>query len=231
MFDSKKELLERIFLSKSRLLEVEEVRFRRGEVTGPADSKLADELAAFANSRGGVLVLGVSDRPREVVGIPLDRLDSVVGFVRHVCTQLIEPTLNPIGPLDVQVDRACRFVGRNMKVAAFKGLGRVDRPQFDMTAVFEAVVNAVAHRDYSIYGSKIRLRLFADRLEIYSPGEIPNTLEPENLLHIQSSRNEVVSSLLAKCPVPTDVPWLATDRKTLMDKRGEGMRIIVGEQY
>ena len=196
MFDSKKELLERIFLSKSRLLEVEEVRFRRGEVTGPADSKLADELAAFANSRGGVLVLGVSDRPREVVGIPLDRLDSVVGFVRHVCTQLIEPTLNPIGPLDVQVDRACRFVGRNMKVAAFKGLGRVDRPQFDMTAVFEAVVNAVAHRDYSIYGSKIRLRLFADRLEIYSPGEIPNTLEPENLLHIQSSRNEVVSSLL-----------------------------------
>ena len=131
------------------------------------------------------------------------------------------------GPLDVQVDRACRFVGRNMKVAAFKGLGRVDQPQFDMTAVFEAVVNAVAHRDYSIHGSKIRLRLFADRLEIYSPGEIPNTLEPENLLHIQSSRNEVVSSLLAKCPVPTGIPRLATDRKTLMDKRGEGMRIIV----
>ena len=131
------------------------------------------------------------------------------------------------GPLDVQVDGACRFVGRNMKVAAFKGLGRVDRPQFDMTAVFEAVVNAVAHRDYSIHGSKIRLRLFANRLEIYSPGEIPNTLEPENLLHIQSSRNEVVSSLLAKCPVPTGVPRLATDRKTLMDKRGEGMCIIV----
>ena len=390
MLDRKKELLERIFLNESRLLELEEVRFRRGEVTGPADSKLADELAAFANSRGGVLVLGVSDRPREVIGIPLHRLDSVVGFVRHVCTQLVEPTLNPIvdrlwlpsttgeelavvkveirkslfvhrspsgylyrladekramspdylarlfqqrsqtrmirfdeqivseatlealstdlwerfrtsrtqderdsllsklrmtrkdddgvlrptvagvlmaapdprqwlpnafiqavayrgtqvqprgmsesyqldaadisGPLDVQVDRACRFVGRNMKVAAFKRLGRVDQPQFDMTAVFEAIVNAVAHRDYSIYGSKIRLRLFADRLEIYSPGEIPNTLEPENLLHIQSSRNEVVSSLLAKCPVPTDVPWLATDRKTLMDKRGEGMRIIV----
>ena len=71
MLDRKKELLERIFLNESRLLELEEVRFRRGEVTGPADSKLADELAAFANSRGGVLVLGVSDRPREVVGIPL----------------------------------------------------------------------------------------------------------------------------------------------------------------
>ena len=39
-----------------------------------------------------------------------------------------------------------------------------------MTAVFEAVVNAVAHRDYSVHGSKIRLRLFSDRLELYSPG-------------------------------------------------------------
>ena len=114
-----------------------------------------------------------------------------------------------------------------MKVAAFKSLGRVDRPQFDMTAVFEAVVNAVAHRDYSIHGSKIRLRVFTDRLELYSPGAIPNTIEPENLLHIQSSRNEVLSSLLAKCPVPSEIPWLATDRRTLMDKRGEGMRIIV----
>ena len=52
-------------------------------------------------------------------------------------------------------------------------------------------------------------------------------MEPENLLHIQSSRNEVLSSLLAKCPVPTGIRWLATDRKRLMDRRGEGMRIIV----
>ena len=96
MFDSKKELLDKILLGESTFLELKEVRFKRGQVTGPSEPKLADELAAFANSRGGVLVLGVSDRPREVVGIPLDRLDSVVGFVRHVCTQLIEPTLNPI---------------------------------------------------------------------------------------------------------------------------------------
>ena len=96
MFDSKKELLDKIFLGETTFLELKEVRFKRGQVTGPSEPKLADELAAFANSRGGVLVLGVSDRPREVVGIPLDRLDSVVGFVRHVCTQLVEPTLNPI---------------------------------------------------------------------------------------------------------------------------------------
>jgi predicted HTH transcriptional regulator len=96
-----------------------------------------------------------------------------------------------------------------------------------MTAVFEAVVNAVAHRDYSIYGSKIRLRLFGDRLELYSPGAIPNTMTVESLPYRQSARNEVLSSLLAKCPVPADAPWLRTDRQTLMDKRGEGVRIIL----
>ena len=82
------------------------------------------------------------------------------------------------GPLDRQVDEACRFVAKNMKVAGFKHLGRVDRPQFDMTAVFEAMVNAVAHRDYSIHGSKIRLRLFADRLELYSPVRFPTRWSP-----------------------------------------------------
>ncbi len=131
------------------------------------------------------------------------------------------------GPLDEQVELACRFVARNMKVRGFKDMGRVDRPQFDITAVFEAMVNAVAHRDYSIHGAKIRLRLFEDRLEIYSPGSLMNSMTPENLVHLQASRNEVVTSLLAKCPVPDDLPWVDSDRRTLMDRRGEGVRIIM----
>ena len=131
------------------------------------------------------------------------------------------------GPLDVQVVEACRFVAKNMKVAAFKYMGRLDRPQFDMAAVFEAMVNAVAHRDYSIHGSKIRLRLFSDRLELYSPGALPNTIGVEELPYLQSARNEIITSLLAKCPVPPDEEWLTTDRLTMMDKRGEGVRIIM----
>ena len=131
------------------------------------------------------------------------------------------------GPLDVQVVEACRFVAKNMKVAAFKYMGRLDRPQFDMAAVFEAMVNAVAHRDYSIHGSKIRLRLFSDRLELYSPGSLPNTIAVEELAYLQSARNEIITSLLAKCPIPPDEEWLTTDRLTMMDKRGEGVRIIM----
>jgi predicted HTH transcriptional regulator len=114
-----------------------------------------------------------------------------------------------------------------MKIGAIKTMGRRDIPQYDLTAVFEAMVNAVAHRDYSIYGSKIRLRLFADRLEIYSPGTIANTMTVESLMYRQAVRNETLTSLLAKCPVPYELEWLVTDRHTFMDKRGEGVRIIM----
>jgi predicted HTH transcriptional regulator len=131
------------------------------------------------------------------------------------------------GPVAEQVLSACRFVYRNMKIAATKDLGRLDLPQFDLGAVFEAVVNAVAHRDYSIYGSKIRLRTYADRLEIFSPGTIPNSMTVDSLAFRQSARNETLTSLLAKSPVPADLEWLNTDRRTLMDRRGEGVPLIL----
>ena len=73
------------------------------------------------------------------------------------------------------------------------------------------MVNAVAHRDYSMQDAKIRLRLFADRLEIYSPGTIPNTITVDSLAYRQAARNETITSLLAKCGVP-DEEGLQTGR-------------------
>lgn len=131
-----------------------------------------------------------------------------------------------VGPLDQQVLAACHFVKKNMRIQASKHEGRHDLPQFDLTAVFEALVNAVAHRDYAIHGAKIRLRLFADRLELYSPGAIPNTMTVESLPYRQASRNEAITSLLAKCPVQGGDRDF-TDRGAMMDKRGEGVRIIL----
>ena len=131
------------------------------------------------------------------------------------------------GPLDRQVAEAFRFVSRNMRTAARKDIARTDFPQYDMTAVFEALVNAVAHRDYASYGSKIRLRLFADRLELYSPGALANTMTVQDLPHRQSARNEVITSLLARCPIPEGLPGLKTERTNIMDKRGEGVLLIL----
>ena len=56
-----------------------------------------------------------------------------------------------------------RFAVRNMRVAARKTPGRVDMPQYSPEAIFEALVNAVAHRDYSMSGRRIRLSMFEDR--------------------------------------------------------------------
>jgi len=129
--------------------------------------------------------------------------------------------------LDQQILGACAFVRKNMKVAALKRAqgGRQDLPQFDMLAVFEAVTNAVAHRDYSMAGAKVRLRLFDDRLELYSPGMLPNTMTPESLPFRQAARNEALTSLLARCPINDNS--LASHRSRIMDKRGEGVSIVL----
>ena len=131
------------------------------------------------------------------------------------------------GPLDHQIFDACDFVRKNMRTAARKlpNGGRDDLPQFDMQAVFEAITNAVAHRDYSMAGSKVRLRLFVDRLELYIPGRLANTMTPDSLEYRQVSRNEAVTSLLARCQV--DRPEIASHRSHIMDKRGEGVPIIL----
>jgi len=133
------------------------------------------------------------------------------------------------GPLDMQIKEACKFVQRNMRISAIKNPGRIETPQYSLNAVFEAIVNAVAHRDYSIYGSKIRLHIFSDRLELYSPGSIPNTMTIESLSLRQSSRNELLSSLLARCPMNFDAT--GSKRVFIMDKRGEGVPIILSESF
>ena len=96
MFATRSELLEKIRLGEDSFLELKEVRFAGVKVRGPEQNDLADELAAFANSHGGVLVLGVQDKTREVLGIPLDRLDEVEALVRQACDDSVKPVLAPL---------------------------------------------------------------------------------------------------------------------------------------
>ena len=131
------------------------------------------------------------------------------------------------GSLDTQVEGACLFVAANQRIRASKDLGRTDAPQYDMASVFEAVVNAVAHRDYSMALSNIRLRMFADRIELDTPGALPNTMTIDMLPYRQVGRNAGITSLLARCPVPEGISGLQTQRATLMDRRGEGVQVIL----
>ena len=131
------------------------------------------------------------------------------------------------GPLDRQIRDAVNFARRNTRVAARKAPGRVEIPQFNPRAVFEAVVNAAVHRDYSIADAKIRLFLFDDRLELYSPGALPNTLPIDAMRQRQVTRNETLASLLRMLEVG-DVHGTG-DRQYYLEQRGEGVPIIYEE--
>lgn len=132
------------------------------------------------------------------------------------------------GPLDRQIMDAYKFVDRYNQVSALKDIGRMERPQYSMRAVFEALVNAVVHRDYSKSGSKIRLFLFADRLELSSPGALANTLTVENLRYVQVTRNELLARLLSEVSVEDNVQ-IQVNRSHFLEGRGEGVGIILNE--
>ena len=379
--NSIEDLARRIRLGEDSALELKSVAVAGGRVKDLRRNDFADELAAFANTRGGTVVLGVDDKTRTVTGIPLESLDAVEAWTREICNDSIQPVLDadiyklelqgsdgravPVirieisrslfvhrspggyfrrlgsskremapemlarlfqersqsrtirfdesvvpgtapgdldyaltrrflreeladggitedaarklcvvadddhgvsrltlagvllctrepqrwlphayiqavsyagertdvdyqtdardigGPLDEQVAEALHFVRRNMLVRATKSVARAEQPQFCRRAIFEALVNAVAHRDYSMVGARVRLHMFADRLELYVPGALANTLTPDSLHLRQSSRNELVVSLLARCHAPADL-----GRSRLMDRRGDGVPII-----
>jgi predicted HTH transcriptional regulator len=384
MFDSPGELLRKIRLGEDTSLELKRVAFRGDRLSEPRRDDLADEIAAIANTADGAFVFGVDDQTREILGMPIDRLDTLERTVFEICTQTIRPAVlfrsyrmelpdssetlrailkveiprslfvhespggylhrqgsskrkmapdvlarlfqqrsqarilrfeeqavpetgfsdlderlwqrflgpqpgEPIdklrklslltfddsgheratvagvlmcsqaperwlpsayieavryrgvkqdshyqldaqritGPLDQQVRFALLFARRNMSVFARKNPGRIETPQFSIRALFEAIVNAVAHRDYSIHGSKIRLLQFDDRLELYSPGALPNTVTVESLPLRQSTRNELLTTLLSRSPV--DDPNGETGRQFYMEKRGDGVPIILDE--
>lgn len=385
MADETEQLLRRIRLGEDSTLELKRVVVAGNKVSDPSRDAMSDELAAFANSRApeGMVLLGVDDKSRSILGIPVGQLDLVETWLRQICNDSIDPPLavgirklelpndsgvqtpvirvdvarslfvhqsaggfyqrigsskrkmavealarllqersqtrvirfdeSPVprtgpedldrahsarfmragtaasdadlrklrlivedeegrarlsvagvllataepqtwlphamiqavayrgaradrhyqldardigGPLDAQAIEALHFVRRNMRVAAIKDLGRREIPQWSERAVFEALVNAVAHRDYTMAGARIRLHLFEDRLELFVPGALANTLTPDSLHLRQYSRNELVVSLLARCPIPGNE---ALGRLFLMDRRGDGVPIIQEE--
>ena len=89
-------LLERIRLGEDSTLELKQVLLSGTNVTDPRCRDFSDELAGMANGSGGTVVLGVADRSREILGIPIDRLDSVETWVREICNDSITPPLDAI---------------------------------------------------------------------------------------------------------------------------------------
>ncbi len=378
------ELLTMIRLGEDTGVEFKEARFSGDRVVTPERDKLAKEISAMANAKGGWLLLGVEDKTHKVIGIPLNRMDALTRFLEATCNDSIKPPVvvayyrrelpdelgdtvpvlavridqspyvhqtgkgyfyragssvramsadfvlrlhqerslirikrfeelpvpltdiatldeglwrrfvssretnaqtallkrnllakNAVGevqasvlgllmcsqeprrhlpnsyiqavryrgishdshfqvdaqdftgPLDQQVYDAMVFFRRNRRVAATKEAGRQDFPQFSDKVVLEAIVNAVAHRDYSIDHSRNRFFIFDDRIEIYSPGSLVNSMTVDSMQYRTATRNERVTNLLSECPVSESLGDLG--RTKLMERRGDGVDIIIDE--
>ncbi len=100
---------------------------------------------------------------------------------------------------------------RNDRQSYQDGLFRVELPTFDEVSVREALLNAVAHRDYRLGGS-VFVRQYSQRLEVVSPGGLPAGITPANILDQQNPRNRRLAEALAKCG--------------LIERSGQGMNLM-----
>ena len=71
-------------------------------------------------------------------------------------------------------------------------------PEYPEFACVEGIVNAIVHRDYSIGGDHIRVFMFDDRLEITSPGKLPNIVTVDNIRLTRYSRNPRIARVLTE---------------------------------
>ncbi|MXW15288.1 MAG: ATP-dependent DNA helicase RecG [Rhodothermaceae bacterium] len=100
------------------------------------------------------------------------------------------------------IDRATEFVKRNMdSVAWLEGARRQLKKAFPIDAVREAIINAVTHRDYTREGTDIEISMYKDRLEIISPGDLPNGVTVEKMRRgvVRVTRNEILKQVLRDC--------------------------------
>lgn len=107
------------------------------------------------------------------------------------------------GTLDHQFERAKGFILRNLhKIQAGRGVNSPGLSEIPETTIEELLVNALIHRDYMV-SAPIRLFLYDNRLEIISPGHLPNNLTVEKIRNgISNIRNPILASFAAKGLLP-----------------------------
>ena len=101
------------------------------------------------------------------------------------------------GGVVADIKDAMRFIKRNTRTAyRIKGLRRQNIPEYPMEAVRETITNAVMHRDWFFDGANVFVELYADRIEVISPGSLPKGLTLADLGRKSIRRNPLIADLL-----------------------------------
>ncbi len=161
---------------------------------------LSDDNGTLRPSLAGLLVFG--ERPQRF------EPQLVITFLQHYGTT--ETELPPggerfldnrkfEGPIDEMTSEAYEYIlSRTRKGSRIQGVYRQDIPEYPEIAIREAIINATAHRDYSIpaRGSHIQIKLFSDRLEVISPGGLYGNVALEDIVNGESTRNRFLMHFL-----------------------------------
>lgn len=114
------------------------------------------------------------------------------------------------------------FIKRNCKMKWRKTANsREEMPEYVERSYHEALVNALAHRDYLVNGSEVHIDIYDDRMEIYSPGGMPDgsMIQDRDPLTVPSTRRN---------PVLADI----FNRLGYMERKGSGFgKIISGYEF
>ncbi len=172
-------------------------------------SRAADRLRLLANMNlatdDGVLNLAglllFAEEPQRFKPQFVVKAVKYPGTTIH--TSKYDDTEDFSGSLRSVFDAALGFVLRNLhKVQAGRGVNSPGVPEIPPAVFEELLVNALVHRDYLI-SAPIRLFIFDDRIEIISPGTLPNNLTVENIRAGNSNlRNPILASFVAKGVLP-----------------------------
>jgi ATP-dependent DNA helicase RecG len=122
------------------------------------------------------------------------------------------------GGIVADIEDAMRFIERNTRTAwRIEGLRRQDIPEYPMKALREAITNAVMHRDWFMDGANVFVEIYADRIEISSPGGLPKGMKLSDLGRKSVRRNALIADLL--------------HRITFIEKAGTGIKRMRDEAH
>ena len=127
------------------------------------------------------------------------------------------PTGLPVGVVSSLIENGEAFIKRNAKMMWRKTANsREEMPDYVERSYHEALVNAIAHRDYLIYSSEVHIDIYDDRMEIYSPGGMPDgsIIQDRDPLTVPSTRRN---------PVLADI----FNRLGYMERKGSGFAKII----
>ena len=105
------------------------------------------------------------------------------------------------GNLFQQIDNCSKYMRQNIAVMSQLKVGEVRREdisEYGWFSIRELITNAVCHRDYSNFGTKVIIKMFSNRIEFYNPGGLSKDVTSKNIAEMQFSRNPTIAKILAK---------------------------------